>query len=61
MFWSYVTGSRPDSIDEQFRDLLNNCWAYNGEQRFSVEDALAHAWMNVQDDFDASAYRQSMQ
>ena len=47
LFWRMVTNNKQDSIDEQFRDLLNQLFALDYNQRISVEDALAHPWMQI--------------
>ena len=45
LFWRNVTGDQPGSIDAKFKDLLNNLFVLDSNQRFSVEKALAHKWM----------------
>ena len=57
LFWRIATDNQQDSIDEQFRDLLNKMFALDYNQRISVEDALAHDWMQQEDNFDIDAFK----
>ena len=60
LFWRTATGDQPDSIDANFRDLLNHLFVLDSNQRFSVEDALAHDWMKKEDNFNIDAFKETM-
>ena len=40
--------------------MLNNLFVLDHNQRFSVEDALAHTWMTQEDNFNIDAFRAKM-
>ena len=55
-YWSKVNGH---TLSPEFKDLVLKLFAYDGNDRLSIEEIRAHPWMNNQD-YDKERTRQQL-